>query len=713
MKIALLTSGGDAPGMNPAVRAVARSALAAGAEVLAVREGYEGLVQGWVDALSAADVGGLLDRGGTVLGTARSAAFRGAEGRRAAVATLVNHGAEGLIVIGGDGSLTGASILSTEWAEHLRTLVADGVVTEEQAAAHPRLRVVGLVGSIDNDFWGTDTTIGGDTALHRVIEAIDALTSTASSHQRSFVVEVMGRRCGWLALAASICTGADAVLLPEAPPPDWRTYVLASLEAGRAAGRRHSVVIVAEGARDRSGQPITAGMVQEVLRDVLHQDTRITVLGHVQRGGAPSGFDRIMTTTLGVRAVQEMLEGDDRAIVFGTCGPDLVRHDLDEAVRMSRAASDAAGTGDHERARDLRGDGFEALISLRHILGRPAASPPESAPAVLVLHVGAPAPGMNAVVASVARGALARGWRAIGASDGLRGLLAGDTVELDWMAVDGWVNQGGAALGTNRHPVDAALVVPRLQALGVRSVVLVGGFESIGVAEQLCAQGVPVAIVPATISNNLPGTWRSVGSDTACNAVLEAVDRLRQSAVGARDRVFVVEVMGRRCAALAAASALGSGAELVFVHEDEVDLAQVERASRSLNADFDAGRAVGLVLVADGVDAPYDARSLSRVLEAESGGRFDTRLCVLGHLQQGGRPAPMDRLDGARLGDAAVRWCVEGGTDAVLVGLEGEGVAVVPLPEVLAASDPVHRRPREPGYAGVLALARRLGLGLL
>ncbi|MFK7927252.1 MAG: 6-phosphofructokinase, partial [Myxococcota bacterium] len=343
MKIALLTSGGDAPGMNPAVRAVVHAAHAAGAEVIAVREGYEGLVHGWADPIGPADVGGLLDQGGTILGTARSAAFRERSGRRAAVATLLRHACDGLIVIGGDGSLTGASILSTEWASHVTGLVEDGTVDATTAASHPSLRVVGLVGSIDNDFWGTDTTIGGDSALHRVIEAIDALTSTASSHQRSFVVEVMGRRCGWLALAASICTGADAVLLPEAPPPDWKAYVLGNLEAGRAAGRRHSVVIIAEGACDAVGAPITAEMVREALHNELKLDTRITVLGHVQRGGVPSGFDRIMTTTLGVRAVKEMIKGDDRAIVFGTNGPDLVRHDLDEAVANSRAASDAVG----------------------------------------------------------------------------------------------------------------------------------------------------------------------------------------------------------------------------------------------------------------------------------------------------------------------------------------------------------------------------------
>ncbi|MFK7931424.1 MAG: 6-phosphofructokinase, partial [Myxococcota bacterium] len=348
------------------------------------------------------------------------------------------------------------------------------------------------------------------------------------------------------------------------------------------------------------------------------------------------------------------------------------------------------------------------LLALRHKLGRPSAVAPQ-APALLVLHVGAPAPGMNAVVASVTRSALARGWRAIGAYDGLRGLSQGQTTDLHWMSVDGWVSRGGASLGTNRDSADCAPLVPRLKELGIRAVVVVGGFEAIDVAESLYAYGVPVAVVPATISNNLPGTWRSIGSDTACNAVIEATDRLRQSAVGARNRVFVVEVMGRRCGALAASSAVGAGAELVFTHEDAVGLSHVQAASRSLNQEFDDGRSVGLVLVADGIAAPFDARSLAKVFEAESGDRFDTRLCVLGHLQQGGRPAPMDRLDGARLGEAAVEGCTQGASGAVLVGLDGHGTRIMNLADVNAAADRPNRRPLNPGYAGVLDLARSLG----
>ncbi|HEY3310897.1 MAG TPA: 6-phosphofructokinase, partial [Anaerolineales bacterium] len=205
-RIAVLTSGGDAQGMNAAVRAVVRTGIDRGAEVFAVYEGYQGLVEGgnMIRKLDWSDVGGILHQGGTLIGTARSEEFRTRDGRRKAVLNLIQHGIDGLIVIGGDGSLTGAHIFRQEWPSLVAELVASGEITAELAANYPSLVIVGLVGSIDNDFFGTDMTIGTDTALHRITDAIDAISSTAASHQRTFVVKVMGRNCGYLALYGAL-----------------------------------------------------------------------------------------------------------------------------------------------------------------------------------------------------------------------------------------------------------------------------------------------------------------------------------------------------------------------------------------------------------------------------------------------------------------------------------------------------------------------------
>jgi 6-phosphofructokinase len=219
-RIGVLTSGGDAQGMNAAVRAVVRSALHFKAGVYAIYEGYQGMVEGGdrIRPLAWDDVGSILHRGGTVIGTARSAEFRERPGRLRAARNLLQHGIDRLVIIGGDGSLTGADLFRREWPELVAELVRNGEIDSATAEQHPALMIAGLVGSIDNDMVGTDMTIGADSALYRIIEAIDAITSTAASHQRSFVVEVMGRHCGYLALMSAIAGGTDYVLIPENPP---------------------------------------------------------------------------------------------------------------------------------------------------------------------------------------------------------------------------------------------------------------------------------------------------------------------------------------------------------------------------------------------------------------------------------------------------------------------------------------------------------------
>ena len=246
-RIAVLTSGGDAQGMNAAVRAVVRASIRFGAEVFAIRNGFQGAIDGGeqIKPLSWSDVSGIQHQGGTVIGTARSADFRERAGRRRAARNLATLGIDRLVVIGGDGSLSGADQLAREWASLLAELVAAGDVSAEVAQAHPRLHIAGIVGSIDNDMVGTDMTIGADSALHRIVEAIDAISSTAASHQRTFVIEVMGRRCGYLALAAAIAGGCDFALIPEAPPgPGWQDEMCDSLRRARSLGRKDSICLL-------------------------------------------------------------------------------------------------------------------------------------------------------------------------------------------------------------------------------------------------------------------------------------------------------------------------------------------------------------------------------------------------------------------------------------------------------------------------------------
>jgi 6-phosphofructokinase/predicted lactoylglutathione lyase len=311
-KIGILTSGGDSSGMNAAVRSITRFALQKGCLPFAIYEGYQGLVDGGdkIKQFGWEDVRGMISTGGTSIGTARCAAFRTREGttlffefvgRLQAAANMVRTGIDALIVIGGDGSLTGADMLRAEWQGLLDELVKKTLFTEEEVT-HLRkdLAIVGLVGSIDNDMAATDLTIGAVTSLHRICEALDSLSSTASSHQRAFVVEVMGRHCGWLALMAGMASGADWVFLPERPPPqdthrygdDWESELCETVQLHRKKGARKTMVIVCEGAIDRNLNPIKPEAVKKVLEDRLKLDTRVTTLGHVQRGGIPCAMDR-------------------------------------------------------------------------------------------------------------------------------------------------------------------------------------------------------------------------------------------------------------------------------------------------------------------------------------------------------------------------------------------------------------------------------------
>jgi len=312
-RIGVLTSGGDAPGMNAALRAVVRVALDRGMEVFGVYEGYEGLIHGgeMIRPLGWNDVGGILQAGGTILGTARSQAMRTPEGRHKVVRHALECGLEGLVVIGGDGSLSGAQVLYDEWPDHVRVLAENGM-PEAQEWGERRFHIVGLPGSIDNDLFGTDMSIGADTALHTVIRNLDQLVSTASAHQRTFVVEVMGRNCGYLALMSAIATGSDWVLIPEEEMAlRWHNQMVESLRRGRAMGRRHETVLFAEGARHTDGLPISSEELQRILASRLGVDVRVTVLGHVQRGGSPTAFDRVLATRLGAAAVERLAGADE------------------------------------------------------------------------------------------------------------------------------------------------------------------------------------------------------------------------------------------------------------------------------------------------------------------------------------------------------------------------------------------------------------------
>ncbi len=729
-RIGILTSGGDAPGMNAAIRSAVRTGLERGVDIFAISEGFQGMVDGGdqIWKMSWNDVGGILHKGGTQIGTARCHDFRNRVGRKKAAKNLVKNGITDLIIIGGDGSLTGAAIFRREWPELLQILVEEGQLTEEDAGDYPPLSIIGLPGSIDNDIYGSDMTIGADTALHRITEAIDAITSTAASHQRSFVVEVMGRNCGYLAMMGALAAGADWVFVPERPPePEkWKDEMCRSLKAGREAGRRDSIVVLAEGAIDNEGNPITSQEVKETLERRIGEETRITILGHVQRGGYPSAFDRNLGTILGHAAVEALLDGEPlvEPQMIGMRGNRVVSTPLEECVEKTRQVSSLVEQKDFQKVTDLRGQSFNAAYQILQTLFQAEPDPPEEVVRPLriaVMHSGGPAPGMNTAVRAAVRWGKNRGHEMLGVYNGFPGLMDGDIKELDWMDVGSMVNLGGAELGTNRtlpSSGDYYAIARSVEEFNLDSLLIIGGeagydgaFEMYRRRREFPNFNLPIVCLPATIDNDRPGSELCIGADTALNSIIQAVDKIKQSAVASR-RCFVVETMGGYCGYLTLMGGMATGAERVYLHEEGTTLGDLQKDVEHLIAGFKGGKRLGLMIRNENAHSVYTTDFMVRLFEAEGKELFDVRQAILGHLQQGGNPSPFDRIQASRLAVRCVDFIInEAGREeprSVYMGLEGGDIKFTGMENYPQSEDRDFGRPEEQWWMSLRPIARIL-----
>ena len=728
VRIGVLTSGGDAQGMNAAVRAVVRAALRMGAQPYAVMEGWAGAVAGGdsIRPLNWDSVGSILHRGGTVIGTARSAEFRERDGQLAAARNLLEHDIDRLVVIGGDGSLTGTDVFRTNWPGLVAELAERGEISPETAAAHPALMVTGLVGSIDNDLVGADMTIGTDSALHRILEAIDDISSTAASHQRTFIIEVMGRHCGYLALMAAVAGGCDYVLVPELPPAGgWEEDMCRKLAKGREAGRRESMVVVAEGATDRSGNPISADDVKRVLSERLGEEARVTILGHVQRGGKPSAYDRWMSTLLGCAAAHEAVTATPKSepVIIAERHNRISRLPMMEQIRATRAVKDLVASGDYEGAVAARGASFGEMLRIFETMSTPpeldpdAASdqPPSAEPKrVAIIHAGGLAPGMNTAARAVVRLGLDHDFTMLGVYGGFPGLLDGDVRELSWDDVEGWVGDGGAELGTRRE----IPTIEQLYSLGraieshrIDALLIIGGFNAYLSAYELVSERdrypafkIPIICVPASIDNNLPGSELSIGADTALNNAVGALDSIKQSAA-ASHRCFVAESMGRKCGYLALMSGIATGAERVYLNEDGLTLAQLAQDSARMVDSFRSGRQLYLVIRNERASKNYTLDVLAKIFSQEGHGLYDVRHAAIGHLQQGGDPSAFDRIMATKLVAHALDLLAEqlgaGTYHSSYVGLTGGRISHHRLERMNDELDLVARRPLHQWWMGL------------
>ncbi|KAK4493690.1 hypothetical protein PRZ48_014875 [Zasmidium cellare] len=735
-RIAVMTSGGDSPGMSAAVRAVVRQTLASGCVSYAIYEGYQGLVDGgdMIKEMQWEDVRGWISEGGTLIGTARCKAFMERPGRLTAANNMIERGIDALVICGGDGSLTGADKFRAEWPSLLDELVSSGKRTEEAVKPYRHLNIVGLVGSIDNDLSGTDATIGCYSSLQRICQAIDYIDSTAFSHQRAFVVEVMGRHCGWLALMAGVSCGADFVFCPENPPSEnWESEMCSIVRKHRELGKRKTIVIVAEGAHDRNLNHISPTMVKDLLTNKVGLDTRVTTLGHVQRGGPPCAYDRMLATLQGVEAVKAVLDStpETPSPVICIVENKIVRKDLMEAIRLTKEAAANIEKKDFAAALKGRDAEFEEFLQAFNITTATDKAdlllPPEKRMRVGIIHVGAPAGGMNAATRAAVAYCLTKGHTPIALHNGFPGLCRhhddeplGSVREIKWLDAEQWASKGGSEIGTNRGlpSEDFKTTAYCLEKYKIDALFVVGGFEAFtSVSElrkardQYDAFKIPMVCLPATVSNNVPGTEFSIGSDTCLNALIDYCDAIKQSASASRRRVFVVETQGGASGYIATIAGLSIGALAVYTPEEGIHLNMLVEDIKFLKDQFakDKGhtRSGKIILRNEKASSVYTTEFIADCIKEESGGKFDSRFAVPGHVQQGGIPSPMDRVRAVRFGVKSLQYLesmygkskdeiAKDPMSASVIGIRGARVKFSPMEKIEQnETDWKDRRPKD------------------
>ncbi|KAH6648762.1 phosphofructokinase-domain-containing protein [Truncatella angustata] len=719
-KIAVMTSGGDSPGMNAVVRAVVRMAIHLGCDAYCVYEGYQGLVTGDIRQTEWNDVRGYLSEGGTLIGTARCMEFYERPGRLLAAKHMILKGIDALAICGGDGSLTGADKFRSEWPSLVDELVSKGELKEEQVAPYRHLNIVGLVGSIDNDLSGTDNTIGAASALSRICEMVDYIEATASSHQRAFVIEVMGRHCGYLALMAGVATGADFIFIPEKPREDnWQEDMVKIVKKHRELGKRKTIVIIAEGAKDRHGAKISSEMVVNLLKDPngLKLDTRATILGHVQRGGPAVAQDRILATLQGVEAVKTLLEAtpESETCFIAIKENKIVREPLMEAVKATQEVAKAIEAQDFAKAMSLRDTEFAEMYNCYNLtttVGQDESSklPQDKRMRIGFINVGAPAGGMNAAIRAGVAYCLNRGHEPLAIYNGFAGYVrhhddeVGAVRPFDWVDVDDWGRKGGSEIGTNRElPEESGMkeVAGYIKKDKFDALFLIGGFEAYHALSQLRKARsqypelrIPLVLLPATISNNVPGSEYSLGTDTCLNELVEFCDKIKQSASATRRRVFVIETQGGRSGYIAVLASLGVGASAVYIPEEGISLSMVVGDINHLKEVFkhDKGqsRAGRLILVNEKADKLLSAKLIADLIRHESEDRFEARDSIPGHVQQGGVPSPLDRHRAVRLaircmqhlekfGPRSSSTLMNDAQNASVIGIQGAAVVFTPV----------------------------------
>ena len=435
-------------------------------------------------------------------------------------------------------------------------------------------------------------------------------------------------------------------------------------------------------------------------------------MGHVQRGGAPSAYDRNLSTLLGHAAVEQILSAppDSEPQLIGVRENSVTHSSLMECVEKTHRIADVIAAQDFDKAMEMRGGSFTEAFRIIRTLVRALPHPPQPGHKQLrlaVVNAGGPAPGMNTAVRVAVRLGIDKGHTILAVRNGFEGLVEDDIEEMEWMSVTSWASRGGAELGTSRKVPsgsDFYTIARHIEKHNIQGLLVIGGTAGYETAQHLYnrrdefpAFNIPIICLPATINNNLPGTQLCIGADTALNNIVEAVDKIKQSAVASR-RCFVVEVMGRYCGYLALMSGLATGAERVYLHEEGVTLSDLQVDLDNLLDGFKHGKRLGLIIRNEYANPLYTTNFMAALFEEEGGDLFDVRQAILGHLQQGGDPSPFDRIQATRLAAKCVDYLIaQAGKDnpgGAVIGLQRGQVEFTNLEDIPRLIHKKYPRPK-------------------
>ncbi|KAM0677432.1 hypothetical protein BDAP_001933 [Binucleata daphniae] len=542
-------------------------------------------------------------------------------------------------------------ILKSEFKTALHELIEEGLVTKESKKYD--LKVIAIPASIDNDISNTDMTLGADSALHRIIESVDKLSTTMASHQRCFVVEVMGRSCGWISLMSFFTTGADYVFMPETPTETWKEDMLSCINYGKQNGKKGSIIIVSEGAIDISGKKINVDDIKALIDQEIGMDTRVVKLGHVQRGGAPSAFDRIMSTLFGIKAVEFLLSDQDTLpYMIALKGREYCKVNLQKVLEDNEKIAKYQANNEYEKILYERGKIFNRLheISLKI---RAATSNLNYKRKIAVVHEGSRSGGMNVALNMIVRYANLLNQEIHVIQEGLEGSLQNQIKKTTGFEYLAGIRDGGSIIGSSfSKTLEPEMIYNKLKEHKIDSLVIIGGSDVLmflnrlkKIIEKKNEHKVDVVLLPATVDNNVPYTDMCLGADTALNCIDIGCDFLRLSSMSMKETVFVVEVPGKESGYLALMGGIAAGAFDYLLPERKYLINHLSETAERLKYMFKKGNRHGILLIKNqttfsnvGIDA------FSKILATDSNGLYDVKYSVLGYLVEGGCPSPYDRI---------------------------------------------------------------------